>query len=330
MRIPISFNTFVIFMLGLLSYSSMAKYRIAVIPKTKNLSYFEDSYKGCQEVAKYNNQIECLYDGPLDFQDPRQQADVINKFIKAKVDAILISVTDSSYIVKNGIKQAFEKNIPVITYDSDLLPEHQKYRIAYVGTDNVALGKELGKAAIKLKKEKQQYICLQSGAKNTPNLANRVKGVRLALSRGKTSKKLSGENGWYEKDRCPLYTYGKPEMALFQLDFLLSRKKDLFFIAVAGFAQVSKNYIKKISEHKSSILKKENIIITADTLPIQLKALKLGLSTINIGQNPFEMGRKGSELLFQFLSKKIIPSKKLYYVGFHTCNKSTVDTCTDR
>jgi ribose transport system substrate-binding protein len=320
---------FLIYIFFLISLSAQAKIKIAIIPKTKNLSFFEASHKGCLDLAKTYNEIECIYDGPLDFQDPRQQALVLQKILKKGVDAILLAVTDSKFLVENGLKEAYKKGIPIITYDSDLLPQHQKYRMAYVGTDNIALGKALGEAAKSFKRNDIQNICIQSGSEGSPNLEDRIKGVRMSLTEGRSIKKMKGEHGWNELARCPLYTFGKPEMALFQFDFFLAKKEDLILLAVAGFAQVSPKYINKIEPHKKTIEKNIVTVITGDTLDIQLKALGLGLSTVNIGQNPYEMGKKGSKLLYDFVTKKLKPRRKFYYVDFHHCTKENVKTCVN-
>gem|GEM_PF-5681241 len=39
---------------------------------------------------------------------------------------------NTKYLTENALKLAKKKGMPVITFDSDLLPEHQEYRLAYV------------------------------------------------------------------------------------------------------------------------------------------------------------------------------------------------------
>ena len=45
---------------------------------------------------------------------------------------------------------------------------------------------------------------------------------------------------------------------------------------------------------KNKIKSDKAVIVSADTESLQLKALKKGLSTVNVGQKPFEMGQKGA------------------------------------
>ena len=70
------------------------------------------------------------------------------------------------------------------------------------------------------------------------------------------------------------------------------------------------------------------MIVSADTESLQLKALKKGLSTINIGQKPFEMGQKGAQYLYQYLQNKEKPKQEFTYLDFHYCNKENAESCT--
>ena len=70
------------------------------------------------------------------------------------------------------------------------------------------------------------------------------------------------------------------------------------------------------------------IVVSADTAPMQLQALAQGLSSINIGQKPFEMGQLGASLLIDYITKQQLPDKSHYYLGFHHCTPETATTCT--
>jgi len=248
-------------------HTALSKITISVIGKTKNASFYKDSYKGCLAFAKKqtDEDIECLYDGPIDYQNARTQAHIVRSYIKKNVDGILVSTTESKFLVERALKHAKEKNIPVITFDSDLLPEHQQYRLAYVGTNNFQFGVALGTYAKKFKKTGLNEICIQSGSKTTPNLNERINGVRFALSGDHSNSRLQGKNGWVEHKRCPLYTLGKKPRALLQLEFVTSLTKPPLFLTVAGFAQSSPYYIEKMTPYKARIETNDFVIISADT-----------------------------------------------------------------
>ncbi|WP_239421184.1 substrate-binding domain-containing protein [Saliniradius amylolyticus] len=302
-------------------------YRIAVVGKTKNDSFYQQSYKGCLHYAKSHPEIHCLYDGAADYQDVRTQVLVLEDLLKQDIDALLVSVTDSAYLVEGVLEQYARQNVPVITFDSDLLPQHRNYRMAYVGTDNFDFGQALGNAAKKYKKRQPQSICLQSGHRTTPNLNARIAGVRHALS-GQSEQRLNGNSGWIEHPRCPLYNMGKRYDAVEQMVTMLGYEPRPIFLAVAGFAQFNPRYTQALSVFKPDIKKNQAVIISADTEEIQLNALRQELSTLNIGQRPFEMGRLSTELMHRYLSEGAKPAQSHYYLDYHYCTPDNVDTCT--
>ncbi|MCE9685674.1 substrate-binding domain-containing protein [Shewanella sp. AS16] len=304
---------------------------LGVIGKTKKDSFYEQSLHGCQAYAKAHTsaelRIDCLYGGPEYFQDIREQAIAINEMIARGVDGLLVSTTDSKYLVEHALVAAKARHIPVITFDSDLLPEHSGYRLAYVGTNNFDLGVALGNYAKQFKTQGQTLVCIQSGNVSTPNLDERIHGVRFALSGEATGQRLDGANGWKEYDRCPFYTSGKRDMALNQLELVLKKSVPVF-IAVAGFAQFSPHYITRMTPYRRQISSHETVIISADTEALQLEALEQALSTVNIGQRPFEMGRLGAEMLHHYLTTGQVPPTEFSYLGFHTCTRENTGTCT--
>ena len=303
---------------------------IAVIGKTKNDSFYQQSFKGCEAFANKHPTLTCIYDGPNDYQDIRSQKDIVLSAINKGVDGLLISITDSDFLANEALNIAKQRNIPVITFDSDLLPKHHEYRLAYVGTNNFDYGVALGDYAKKFKGQGTTKICIQSGHKTTPNLNERIRGVRYSLSGNNENLKVKQDNGWKEAIRCPLYTQGKRSKAILQLKYILNQPKPPLYLAVAGFAQFSADYINTTSPYKSRIASQEIIIISADTEAIQLKALKQGLSTANIGQRPFEMGRLGTQLLFDVIKNSRAPKKQFYYLDFHYCTQKNASSCTKK
>ena len=199
-----------------------------------------------------------------------------------------------------------------------------------MGTNNFDYGVALGNYAKKFKGPGTTDICIQSGHKTTPNLNERIAGVRYSLSGNKENSKVKQNNGWMEVARCPLYTEGKRNKAILQLKYILNQKKPPLYLAVAGFAQFSPDYIETTSPYKKAIASQDIVIISADTEAIQLEALKQGLSTANIGQRPFEMGRLGTQLLYDVIKHKSVPDKQFYYLDFHYCTQKNASSCTKK
>jgi ribose transport system substrate-binding protein len=321
------FSFILCYLLTCFSGNSLAEIVIGVVGKTKNDSFYEQSFKGCIEFSKDYEDVRCIYDGPLDYQDIRSQNFIIKELIRKGVDGLLISTTDSEFLVSGVLKSMYKNSIPVVTFDSDLLPQHEQYRLAYVGTNNFDFGKALGTYIKQFGQRELNSICLQSGHPTTPNLNERIAGVRYALS-GKNVDRLTGQNGWVEYTRCPLYSLGKRTLALQQLEGISNMENPPLFLAVAGFAQFSPQYIERTLKFKKLIDSKEVIIVSADTEAIQLTALKKGVSVANIGQKPFEMGRLGAELLYKYITQKQKPAKSHYYLDYHYCTQENVENCT--
>ena len=304
-----------------------AKITLAVVGKTKNDTFYQKSFEGCKAFSKENPSVQCIYDGSADYQDVRTQVLIVEELLNQGIDGLLVSTTDSQFLSNRALILAQQKGVPVITFDSDLLPEHAHFRLAYVGTNNFDFGIALGEAAKQFKQHDVQSICIQSGHPSTPNLNQRIAGVRYALSGG-AKQRLDGRSGWQEHARCPLYTLGRRDEALNQLMTLISYENRPLFIGVAGFAQFHPEYSSKLAPFKEQIDNEDLVIISADTEQLQLEALYNGLSTINIGQNPFEMGRLGAELLYNYIENDIKPAKEHYYLPFHHCNSVNAFTCT--
>lgn len=313
--------------LSIVSCHTFADIVIGMVGKTKNDSFYLQSLKGCLTFAESHKNMRCIYDGANNYQDIRSQNIIVNDLLKKGIDGLLISITDSEFLAKDSLQTLKENNIPVITFDSDLLPEHQKFRLAYVGTDNFNFGKALGTYIKKFAKQDDNYLCLQSGHSSAPNLNERIAGVRYALSEQSTER-LSGKNGWFESARCPLYSLGKRASALNQLLFIIDREKPPIFLAVAGFAQFSTDYITRMQPFKERITNGEIVIVSADTEQTQIAALQAGVSVANLGQMPFEMGRLSAELLYKFITANEKPDKSHYYLDYHYCTQDNATSCT--
>ncbi len=189
------------------------------------------------------------------------------------------------------------KGIPVLTWDSDLLPENKDLRVAYIGTHNYDIGVNIAKLVQKIKPN-GGTICIQSGGAAAANHNERMQGIRdtLAGETGTTSpgNRLTGQNGWTEVDGCPLYTNDDFPLSVQQMEDILGKYPDLdAFTPTGGFPQfVPDAYRDVASKYKDKIASGTLALVVADTLPVQIDLMKEGLSAGQVGQRPFEMGYK--------------------------------------
>ena len=228
-------------------------------------------------------------------------------------------------------RRAKEAGIPVLTWDTDLLPEAKEFRVAYIGTHNYDIGVNLAKLAQKIKPE-GGTICIQSGGAAAANHNERMQGIRDTLAgveRGDPpGARLDGANGWTEVDGCPLYTNDDFPLSVQQLEDILGKYPDLdAFIPTGGFPQfVPDAYRAAVTQYKDKIASGELALVVADTLPVQIDLMKEGLSAGQVGQRPFEMGYKVIYAIKDMKDGKPAPADPTY-TGLDVCTPDNVDTC---
>jgi ribose transport system substrate-binding protein len=314
-------------LLALLACHCLAegKTRIAVVGKDQS-QFFTQVQLGCSKAETELKATACEFHAPL-FADVVAQDKLIQELIENGVDGIAVSILHSKFLADNSLTRAKAAGIPVVTFDSDLdehtLSQQPDLRHAYVGTDNFAFGQAFAAELMKRYPD-GAVICLQSGRPDSPNLRQRMLGLRVGLS-GKTYKRapghrLTGENSWFEHSRCPLYSYEDPRVALRQMAFILKRDMDDIdaFVSLGAWSQyypheyrhIVRPMIKEIEQNKVSL-------IVADTLFFQIELLNERLANVNIGQSPFEMGRLSVHTLVKILRNEEVPEH--HYTPIQTC-----------
>jgi ribose transport system substrate-binding protein len=271
-----------------------------------------------------------MYIGPGEHGGGEEQVQIVQDLVAKKVDGIAVSPANAAAMAV-ALQAAKEANIPVLTWDSDMLPENKDLRIAYVGTKNYDIGVNLAKIVQKLK-PKGGTICIQSGGAAAANHNERMQGIRDTLS-GKQSAaspgdRLNGENGWTEAEGCPLYTDDDFPRSVQQLEDTLGKLPNLdAFVPTGGFPQfIPDAYRATVSKYKDRIDSGSLALVVADTLPVQMELMKEGLSKGQVGQRPFEMGYKTMMFFKDMKDGKANPTDPTY-TGLDVCTPETADTC---
>lgn len=303
----------------------------ALVPKNVNNPFFDVARDGCKKAeAESGGKFECLYIGPGEHGGGEEQLQMVNDLIVRQVDGIAVSPSNAAAMA-SALQQAKDAGIPVLTWDSDLLPENKDLRIAYVGTKNYDIGVNLAKLAQQMKPE-GGTICLQSGGAAAANHNERLQGIRdtLAGTSGTQppGERLTGQNGWTEVDGCPLYTDDDAARAVQQMEDTLAKNGDLdVFISTGAFTQWNPDAYKSvIDRHKERVDSKDLVVLVADTLPVQMELLKSGYSHGQVGQRPFEMGYKSMQFLYEIVTQNKMPADPTY-TGLDVCTPENADTC---
>jgi ribose transport system substrate-binding protein len=311
--------------------ANAADYTFALVPKNVNNPFFDVARDGCKKAEEeLGGKIECLYIGPGEHGGGEDQLQMVNDLITRQVDGIAVSPSNAAGIV-SALVQAKSAGIPVLTWDSDLLPENKDLRIAYIGTKNYDIGVNLAKLVQGIKPD-GGTICLQTGGAAAANHNERLQGIRDTLGgmSGTTSpgETLTGQNGWTEVDGCPLYTDDDAVRAVQQMEDVLAKYPELdAYISTGAFTQWNPDAYRNVATKvKDRIDDKSLALVVADTLPMQMDLLKEGLSHGQVGQRPFSMGYETMHFLLGIVESGKNPEDPTY-TGLDVCTPENADSC---
>ena len=297
-----------------------------------NNPFFDQARDGCKKAeAESGGKFVCEYIGPGEHGGGDEQVQIVQDLIaRGDVKGIAVSPSNAAAMAV-ALQAAKDAGIPVLTWDSDLLPENQDLRVAYIGTHNYEIGINLAKLAMAIKPE-GGTVCIQSGGAAASNHNERMQGIRDTLGglSGTTSpgERLTGQNGWTEPDGCPLYTDDDFPRAVQQFEDFMAANPDLdAFIPTGGFPQFIPDANRAAVEpYKAKIADGSLALVVADTLPIQIDQMREGFSAGQVGQRPFEMGQKTMLALQQMADGGAAPEDPTY-TGLDVCTPETADTC---
>jgi ribose transport system substrate-binding protein len=291
-----------------------ARSTFALVPKAMNNPFFDQARDGCRAAERELADVECLYLGPGE-HDEQAQVEIVQDLVTRRVAGIAVAPSNAPAIAR-VLARAKQAGIPVLTWDSDLLPEDRALRATYVGTRNREIG--VAQAELLLRwKPGGGTLCIQSGGPAAANHNERMRGIRDTLA----------GRGWTEPAGCPLYSHDDFPLAVVQLEDVLARYPDLdAFVATGGFPQyVEAAYRRVVAKHLDRIRSRDILIVAADTLPMQMAILRDGLSHAQVGQRPFEMGRRAMHLLRDLRDGRPVPDP--VHTGIDVCVQENASEC---
>ena len=262
--------------------TSKKSYRLALVPKYTASPFFEISRNGCLDAAMMLG-VNCSYVGP-DVQDAEMQAQIVTDLIENdQVDGLAISVIDTESI-QPVIEKAVNRNIPVVTFDSDA-PDSG--RLVYVGTNNTFFGEQLGKVLKQLAPEGGTYAVIGS---DDSNILERETGFKHSLS---------GEDGegWIEISTTYVESDNRDEGAMDQI-WDASKMKPTAIVPLFGAPMRALSWKKFVSENPQITL------VVADGMQNQLELLAENYASGLVGQKPYEMGYDAIATLVDLLNGK--------------------------
>jgi ribose transport system substrate-binding protein len=278
-----------------------------------NNPFFDQARDGCMKAAKEIGGVQCMYIGPADATE-QEQVELVQDLISKHVDGIGVSAANAPAIA-TVLARAKEAGIPVVTWDSDLLPADKGLRATYIGTVNEQVGIEVAKRAMALKPAGGTY-CIQTGGPAAANMNDRIKGMTETLPAS-----------WKQVAGCPLYNNDDFPLSLTQLTDLLAKYPNIDAVLDAGGApqMVTEGYRELMAKYTDRIKKGDLVMLFVETLPMQMDLLREGLSQGQVGQRPFEMGYKAMYVLNDLTNGKTAPDP--ITIGLDVCTPETAANC---
>jgi ribose transport system substrate-binding protein len=213
---------------------------------------------------------------------PKGQVDRLRQYAnQSDIAAVAVSVTDSANpAIASAMEECRRAGIHVIAIDSDVDRQRSRgARFAYLGTDNIVGGRELGHAAAGIRPAGGQYATFV-GLKGAANAIERIAG----FAEGAGDKFEQVENLGDEMDRST---------ARKNVRDALSRHGDLD-VLVGIWAYNAAAIVEVV---KQQDLREKMTVVVFDAAPEAIAHMADGQIDAMIVQNPYEMGYLGTRLM---------------------------------
>ncbi len=293
-------NIFLLFVVNSLPYSFAVVYNFAVIPKffqeEPYTDFFGEVRKGCESwveefTSDADHTVKCWFEG-TESLDPAGQVNIVKRLIaKGSIQGLAISVTDES-ILTPVINEAVNKNVTVVTFDSDAPNSDRK---AFIGTNQTQLGHHLSKVAMQATLERGLYGVISSEA---ANLKERTDSVVQKMTQNR-----------YEKVVEPFRECNDNSTIALQIFKEYAQKGARIVIAVGGWP-----FRLDPESWKQAVRLYNNVtLVSADTSPELWNQIQSGNVDGLVGQLPFQMGYRAMQSLYGLVVTKDKKTKEFIF-----------------
>lgn len=287
-------------LLSLTSCSFSSKvYNITLIVKGSGMDFWKNVGKGAQAAASVYH-VNVTMDGPKAEKVPNDQVSYMTKAVAQKPDAIILAANDYNGMVK-PVENAVDAGIPVVMVDSDV---NSSRTVAYVGTDNIALGGRLAENLNNRVKAGGKIAVISFVQDSYPAL-QREKGFRDTIARYSRFQLLKTQ-----------YCGSDIDTAEQQTTALLKSEPDI--VAVAALNEPS---TAGAARALSKFGKKQVRLFAVDCMPEEAMYMEEGVLEIALLQNPYQMGYYSVETAMQKLNGQ---QAKDQYTDIYTVDKSNL------
>lgn len=294
------------------------EYTFAYVAGNMGSSYF---YAGPTETQKYVESLgsKCLISDAN--ADLATQVNQIENFITQGVDGIIINSVDPPSGISEALQKATDAGIPIVAVDSMLDANYNNY-LAFVGSDNFALGRSCGVAAAEYLMEKYGEVT------GTCGVFDGVEGNAVAqlIYDGFWDGVASVQKDHTLKEVSHLYGGAWTEEAGLQMaeDMLVANEKiDIMFAISDPFLMGALTACDRANRH-------EMFMCGRDGDKAALKAIKDGTEVQFIaGQDPVGMGIIAADLLLSYLENGTLPETRILRLAPIEADVNNIDQVYD-
>ncbi len=255
-----------------------------IILTNGNSPFWDACRVGLQEADAKLELRKAGLKGVLEVNDgtPKGQIDKLRQYAsQSDIAAVGISALDATNeAVADEMRELQKKGIKVVTIDSDIDREKMHdARFAFIGTDNLVGGRELGKCARGLRHEGGEYVTFV-GRKAAQNAIERIGG----FAEGSGDKFTSADTMIDDID--------------------LKKARENVRNAIGNHPKV--NTLVGIWSYNApaivDVVKEKNVrdkytVVAFDAEPIAIEEMGKGMIDALVVQNPYEMGFQGIRLM---------------------------------
>ncbi|MGN0159037.1 MAG: LacI family DNA-binding transcriptional regulator [Brotaphodocola sp.] len=278
------------------------KIKIGVVTQLAKASFMLEINRGIREAKEELKEwgVEILLRESM-FVDAEEQIRAIEELEKEGIQGLAIMAVDCDSIRKK-INQLTEKNIPVVTFNSDIVGTG---RSCFVGMDNRRSGQTAAGLMGLMTRGIGKILIITGYFSNVVNNA-RVDGFVEEVKKSWPELEIAGVHGSFDET-------DEVERIIENAMMNISGINGIF--VVSGGQAGIKNAFQKLA------LEKRPYVIIYDQTPKNEKAIKEGTVDFLIDQNGFVQGYRPLYILTNMLAKNIMPEQENIYTDINIKTK---------
>ncbi len=273
--------------------SPAAKKEIGLVMKTLTNPFFVEMEKGARRAEKEFG-VNLTVKTAAQETSIEQQIQLVEDFIAAKANAIVIAPGDSQRLVP-ALKKAFEAGIKIVNIDNRLDVEAVKQAgmpsIPFVSVDNEAGAYKAGKFLAEGIKTPTEAAILE-GIRSADNAQQRLQGARRGFLENKSIKLVASETANWKIDEA--YQATQHMFDQHPNIKLLFASNDIMAIGA----------IKYLQEHHKTGVK----VAGFDALADAIAEIKAGRMVATVDQQAAEQGYQGMALAIRLAQGSTVPT----------------------